>query len=213
MTVSNFAIGKYEVTFAQYDAFCDATSRTKPGDSGWGRSTRPVINVTWYDAVAFCNWLSAEEGLTAAYTGSGTSWTLDRTRNGYRLPTEAEWQFAARGGNSTNNYSYAGSNTIGGVAWYDANSGSKTQPVGTKAGNELGLFDMSGNVWEWNHDWYGSYPGSAQTNYTGLTSGTQRVFRGGSWFSLSSDCSVSYRVGIGPAYALDTLGFRVARTL
>jgi len=212
MTVSNFAIGKYEVTFDQYDAFCDATSRTKPGDNGSGRGTRPAINVSWYDAVAFCNWLSAKEALNPAYMGSATSWTLDRTKNGYRLPTEAEWEFAARGGNSTKNYAYAGSDIIGDVAWYASNSGSMTQPVGTKAANELGLYDMSGNVKEWNHDWYGSYPSSAPTNYTGLSSGTNRVIRGCCCYDVSSGCALSYRAGDIPANSDDNVGFRVART-
>jgi len=213
MTVSNFAIGTYEVTFDQYDAFCVATVRTLHSDFGWGRGTRPAINVSWYDAVEFCNWLSAEEGLNPAYTGSGASWTLDRAKNGYRLPTEAEWEFAARGGTLTHGYTYAGSNTIGDVAWYESNSGSKTQPVGTKAANELGLYDMSGNVWEWNHDLYGSYPSSAPMNYTGLSSGTDRVLRGGSWAYTSYYCSVSYRSQDHPTNHYSYFGFRVARTL
>jgi len=145
VTLSDYAIGKYEVTFAQYDAFCVDTSRTLPSDSGWGRGTRPVINVSWYDAVTFCNWLSAEEGLPAAYSGSGTTWTLDRTKTGYRMPTEAEWEYAARGGASTHGYTYSGSNDLNAVAWYSSNSGSQTHAVGGKAANELGLYDMSGN--------------------------------------------------------------------
>jgi formylglycine-generating enzyme required for sulfatase activity len=217
VTLSNFSIGKYEVTFEQYDAFCTATSHVLPSDSDWGRGARPVIWVSWYDAVAFCNWLSGQEGLPAAYTGSGTSWTLDRTKSGYRLPTEAEWEYAARGGAQRHGYTYSGSNDVGAVAWYSSNSGSTTQPIGGKAANELGLYDMSGNVWEWNHDWYASsYPSVAETDPVGPSTGSSRVWRGGSWSVGASYCTVAYRDdsnGSLPTLTYVNLGFRVARTI
>ena len=114
------------------------------------------------------------------------------TANGYRLPTEMEWQFAARGGNQSHGYTYSGSNTVGDVAWYYSNSGSTTHTVGTKAANELGIFDMTGNVWEWVWDIYGDYPGDAQTDPHGATSGSNRVYRGGSW---GNSAVTAFRIG------------------
>ena len=128
----------------------------------------------------------------------------------FRFPTEAEWEFAAKGGTQSQGYTYAGSNTIGDVAWYTDNSGSKTHEVKTKKANELGLYDMSGNVWEWCADWYGSYSSGAQTNPTGATSGSDRVFRGGGWGSTATNCRVANRSYITPSYRHDGLGFRLA---
>ncbi len=149
----------------------------------------PVIEVTWYGANAFARW-----------TG------------GY-LPSEAQWEFAARGGNSSKGYTYSGSNTIGDVAWYYNNSGSKTHPVGQKNANELGIYDMSGNVWEWCADWYGSYPNSSQTNPTGPSSGSARVGRGGRWSYGAYGCRVASRGNDCPYDGGNSIGFRVARSL
>ncbi len=216
----NFYIGKYEVTFDEYDAFCSATGKSKPNDQGWGRGSRPVINVTWWDAIDYCNWLSEKEKLPKAYDSNGNLLdkdgrvTTDITKVlGYRLPTEAEWEFAARGGNKSRGYQYAGSSTVGDVAWYDSNSGGKTQEVGKKAPNELGIYDMSGNVWEWCSDWYGNYSSSAQTNPYNSTAGSYRVIRGGSCYSSATSTRVANRNGYSPTVTRSILGFRIARTV
>jgi len=213
----NFYIGKYEVTFNEYDVFCSATGRSKPDDRGWGRGQRSVIFVSWWDAIAYCNWLSGKENLPKAYDSNGD--LLDKDGRvttdpskvvGYRLPTEAEWEYAARGGNKSRGYKYAGSSTVGYVAWYDS---SKTQEVGKKSPNELGIYDMSGNVWEWCSDWYGGYSSLAQTNPYNSTAGSYRVRRGGSWSNGSSDSLVASRSSYYPTHIYNDLGFRICRTV
>ncbi|MFN0033553.1 MAG: formylglycine-generating enzyme family protein [Saprospiraceae bacterium] len=134
VTVPSFWMGKYPVTFEEYDAFCNLTGREKASDNGWGRGLRPAINVSWQDAQEYCQWLS------------------EKTGEQYRLPSEAEWEFGARGGTLSKGYKFAGSNDLEKVGWYDENSKNETHPVGEKAANELGLHDMSGNVWEWIED-------------------------------------------------------------
>ncbi|HOI64330.1 MAG TPA: SUMF1/EgtB/PvdO family nonheme iron enzyme [Mesotoga sp.] len=218
----DFFVGKYEVTFEEYDAFCDATGRSKPNDSGWGRGTRPVINIYWKDAVAYCNWLSEKNNLPKAYDSNGnlldaSSYeTTDITKVvGYRLLTEAEWEYAARGGNESMGYKYSGSNTASDVAWYSENSGGKTHEVGTKLPNELGIYDMSGNVWEWCSDWYSSnyYSTSPSINPYNHTSSSRRVERCSGWREGIGGVKVSNRYGESPStYRYSDLGFRVART-
>jgi formylglycine-generating enzyme required for sulfatase activity len=215
----DFYIGKYEVTFDEYDEFCEATGRSKPSDSGWGREVRPVINVSWWDAIAYCNWLSEKEKLPKAYDSKGNLLdkdgrvTTDVTKVlGYRLPTEAEWEYAAHGGNESKGYKYSGSYSVGDVAWYSSNSGRETHEVGEKVPNELGLYDMSGNVWEWCSDWYGSYSSSARTNPYN-NSGSYRVIRGGSWSIVASYVRVADRDYGSPTYTGRYLGFRIARTV
>ena len=192
--VNNFNIGKYEVTFNEYDKFCDATNREKPADEGWGRGTRPVINVSWNDAKAYCTWLS------------------EKTGKKYRLPTEAEWEYAARGG--VNNI-YSGAADIDDAAWYKDNSDSKTHLVGGKTPNAFGLYDMSGNVWEWCNDWYDEnyYSNSPSDNPKGASSGSIRVYRGGGWDVDPQHCRASNRYDNTPTHRSDGLGFRVASAL
>ena len=128
----------------------------------------------------------------------------------FRFPTEAEWEYAAKGGNKSKGYTYAGSNTIDDVAWYTSNSGSNAHIVKTKAANELGLYDMSGNVWEWCYDWYDSYTSTAQTDPTGATSGSCRVYRGGGWSSAAANCRTAYRDFDTPSSRRNNVGFRLA---
>ena len=217
-----FEIGTHEVTFEQYDAYCADTGAVYPDDEGWGRGTRPVINVGWYNGITYCNWLSEQEGLAVAYDSEGNlldkygRLTEDITEvEGYRLPTEAEWEYAARGGHkSLRDYKYAGSDDLESVVWYwfnsDTGSGRKTHPVRLKAANELGLYDMGGNVWEWCHDWYGSYGSSSQTNPIGPEAGPRRVIRGGGWNTDERNCRVARRRNY--SFRSYNLGFRLART-
>ena len=211
VTVDSFYMAETEVTFDQYDAYCSATGISRPSDSGWGRGSRPVINVSWYDAVNYCNWLSGQDGLSKVYRISGTSVTWNQGANGYRLPTEAEWEYAARGGTRSKGYKYAGSNNIGEVGWYSGNSGSKTHPVKGKGANELGLYDMSGNVYEWCWDWYDRYSSTAQTNPTGPSSGSLRLGRGGSGESYFRPLQSTYRGRDSPSHRRSHIGFRPVR--
>lgn len=180
VTVTGFSISKYEVTQGLYEDVMDSNPA-----QGYGEGDDfPVYFVDWYDAVNFCNTLSDLEGLERCYTVNGTDVTCDFVRNGYRLPTEAEWEFAARGGNSSGGFLYAGSDSPGTVAWYDDNDewrDDMSREVGGKAPNELGIHDMSGNLREWCWDWYSEfyYSGSPGVDPTGPASGQFKVFRGG----------------------------------
>jgi len=215
----DFYMGKYEITFDEYDAFCEAKGKSNPSDENWGRGTRPVINVSWWDAVAYCNWLSEKEKLPRAYDDEGNfldkdgKVTTDPSKVvGYRLPTEAEWEYAARGGKHNSPFKYPGTNDVDEVAWYESNSGNKAQEVGKKSPNVLGIYDMSGNVWEWCSDCYGSYSSSAQTNPYN-NSGSRRVARGGSWYNNIAYARIAYRFSYSPTYTFYHLGFRISRTV
>ncbi len=159
--------------------------------SNWKGDKLPVERVSWEEAQEFIQKLNQEPGRT------------------FRLPTEAEWEYAARGGKQSKGYKYSGSDTIDEVAWYDRNSGGKTHPVKDMKANELGLYDMSGNVWEWCNDWYGEYSSDAQPNPQGPTKGDYRMLRGGSWYSHAGDCRVSYRYYRKPSIQYNSVGFRL----
>jgi formylglycine-generating enzyme required for sulfatase activity len=190
-----------------------------------------VETVSWYDAIVFCNKLSVAEGLSPAYsiagsidpsdwgavpTSNNATWdaaVIVSGSNGYRLPTEAQWEYAAKGGDgSPGNYTYSGSDNVDAVAWYSGNSGSMTHEVGKKAANGLGLYDMSGNVWEWCWDWYGAYTNQAQTDPTGPASGANRVLRGGGWYDSAVLVRSAYRYyNFSPDYRGNFIGFRLVR--
>ncbi len=195
VTLNDFYISATEITFAQYDQFCQATGKTKPADNGWGRDSMPVINVSWNDAYEFCEWASRVSGTAI------------------RLPTEAEWEFAARGGTKSNGYRFSGGNDLNVVAWYAENSDKKTHPVATKLPNELGIFDMTGNVWEWCGDWYGDdyYGVSPVDNPRGPVTGRYHVLRGGSWISSASYCRITTRSSLRSDYVSVNNGFRVVK--
>ena len=191
--LSDFYIGKYEVTQALWRSVMGSDP---PELQFKGCDQCPVELVSWDDVQEFLTKLNAQH-----------------PGRGYRLPTEAEWEYAARSGKQSQGYKYTGSNTIDEVAWYSTNAGSKTHAVGSKKANELGLFDLSGNVREWCSDWCRDYPSSAQTNPTGPTTGSYRVCRGGSWGKDPQQARVAYRSYNGPTGRLNSLGFRLARTL
>ncbi|WP_258367505.1 formylglycine-generating enzyme family protein, partial [Mesotoga sp. TolDC] len=218
----DFCIGKYEITFEEYDAFCSATSRKGPGDEGWGRGSRPVVNVSWNDAIAYCNWLSEKEKLPKAYDSNGN--LLDKDGRittdplkvvGYRLPTEAEWEFAAKGGHSENVYKYSGSDDINEVAWYYSNSFGMTHEVGRKDPNDLGLYDMSGNVWEWCSDWYHDdyYSRSPKENPYDNEASFSRVVRGGGFSDSENYLRNESRFYYYVNTSSKELGFRISRTI
>jgi formylglycine-generating enzyme required for sulfatase activity len=186
VTLSDYYIGETQVTQALWKAVMgDNPSRWK-GDS------LPVEEVSWDDCQDFIKQLNKMTGKT------------------FRLPTEAEWEYAARGGRKSQGFKYAGGNGLDKVAWYRENSGMKTHPVKQKSANELGLYDMSGNVWEWCQDWYGDYSSSVQTNPSGPSSGSFRVIRGGSWYFNARRCRVAGRSHSSPGLRSYYFGFRLA---
>ena len=214
VTVDDFAIFRFELTFREYEEFARETNRAVPSDPlGWGRESRPVIHVSWNDAVLYANWLSRRDGLSPAYDVRADGVVWNRTADGWRLPTEAEFEFAARGGLAAEDTRYAGGSDIDPVAWYAGNSGGMTHPVGQKQPNELGLYDMSGNVAEWIWDRYALYPQADEHDPIGPTTGEQRVVRGGSWLGTEESPRVTHRLGFRPDHRAGNIGFRLVRTI
>ena len=209
ITLNGFYIGQYEVTQAEYAAVMGSNPA-----HDWGVGDNyPVYYVSWYDALEYCNAMSIQENLTPCYDLS--DWSCDFSADGYRLPTEAEWEYAARGGvNWTDNYRYSGTtDNLGYYAWYGSNSSTQTQEVGTKLPNQLDIYEMSGNVFEWCNDWYSSsyYGSSPANNPTGPDSGSYRVVRGGSWHFDANGCRVATR-NISPPGGIHLgVGFRILR--
>ena len=189
VTLGSFYIGKYPITQKQWKAVMGSNPSEFKSDN------HPVETVSWDDAQEFIRRLNAATGKQ------------------YRLPTEAEWEFAARGGNKSQGYKYSGSNNLNDVALNNENSGNHTHPVGTKQPNELGIFDMSGNVWEWCCDWYGNYRSSQQSDPKGPSSGTYRVDRGGSWIDDAFYCRVSGRDSSSQDDYAINLGFRIVLSI
>jgi formylglycine-generating enzyme required for sulfatase activity len=203
VTISKaFYLGKHEVTQAEWVAVMG----NNPSDSQG--ANLPVELVNWYDVVEYCNRLSEQEGFTPAYTISGTNVTWNRTANGYRLPTEAEWEYACRAGTTT---PYSSESSIDSVGWYSLNSGLIIHEVGTKPANAWGFYDMHGNVEEWCWDWYGDYGTVAQTDPMGVSSGSNRVLRGGSSGSNGQYLRSAWRGDNAPSNRSNGIGFRLLR--
>ncbi|MCX6874352.1 MAG: SUMF1/EgtB/PvdO family nonheme iron enzyme [Verrucomicrobia bacterium] len=245
--VSAFYMGKCEVTKEEWDAvrtwgLANGYTDLPAGNGGYASkgANHPVHSITWYDMVKWCNARSQKEGLTLCYTVSGATYKTGQSApvcnwsaNGYRLPTEAEWEKAARGGvagknfpwgtdtithsqanyESSPSYAYDVSPTRGYHPTYNTGDAPHTSPVGSFAPNGYGLYDMAGNVWEWCWDWYGSYTSGSQTDPRGATSGSYRVIRGGGWAGITIGCRAAYRNnGYPPDYSNYRMGFRPARS-
>lgn len=221
VTVDHFLMGIAEVTFDEYDLFCKSTGRPLPPDEHFGRGKHPVIHVSWYDAIYYCNWLSKQHRYDTVYTINGEEVNADWEANGYRLPTEAEWEFAA--GNGDNKETWSGTSDERELPNYgnyyesgnsDKDGFEKTAPVGNYQPNAFGLFDMTGNVAEWCWDRYHPtyYDWSrAERNPKGHPSGTERILRGGSWYSSADFVRCSYRNPNTPKFKNRVTGFRLVK--
>ena len=187
--VSDFSMGRYVVTFEQYDRFAKATDRKLPGACGWGRGSRPIMKVSWHDATAYTQWLS------------------ETTGEDFRLPTEAEWELACRAGTKTD-FSF-GENITEEQVNFNRNK-NMTMPVGSYQPNSFGLYEMHGNVWEWCSDWHGNYPTGKVRDPKGPINGEMRVLRGGSWFVNAWYTRSASRACDAPEERDHSRGFRLA---
>ena len=206
VTLSAFEMGVYEITQSQYITVTENNPSFFTGDDNL-----PVEQVTWWDAIKFCNALSAKAGLQPCYTENSGS--CDFSMNGFRLPTEAEWEYACRAGSTTKYNLGDAEDDLARAGWYDYNSNSKTHPVGGKMPNAWGLYDMHGNVVEWCNDWYGDYSSENQNNPSGAQKGSFRVMRGGGWYSSAIHCRSSHRIIRSQNDWYDSIGFRVVHSL
>ena len=193
ITIRSFNISRTEITVAQWKVFCKETNRNMPLTPEWGwNDDHPIVSVTALEADDYCVWLSKKTG------------------KNFRLPTEAEWEFAARGGMKSKGYIFSGSNDLDQVGWSVSNSEGSTHPVAQKVPNELGLYDMSGNAWEWCSDWLDLYDTLQVDNPQGPKEGTFRVRRGGSWDAKEKNCRNTYRLSNSPRRSFHSIGVRVA---
>lgn len=241
--ISDFFLAKTETTVAQFTAFAEAgTYRTdaERGEGsyvwdslGWHKKegvdwrftengrlrpaengNYPVIHVSWSDAAQYCNWLSEQSGLQKVYDFHNDSLRIDLTANGYRLPTEAEWEYAAAGGKTAKPESYAGAGQPGAIAWYSGNVSRHSHTAGQKQPNALGIYDLCGNVWEWCNDWYDKSYYAKTLNArdpAGPGSGETRCLRGGSWNNSGKHLRIANRSSRYPDFRDGSIGFRVAR--
>lgn len=187
VNVNSFYIDKYEVTVAKYKKFCEATNREMPKEPKWGwRDQDPITTISWFDANDFAKW------------------------SGKRLPTEAEWEYAARGGNKSKSYTFSGSNNVNDIAWHWDNSNKQAHEIGLKKPNELDIYDLTGNVWEWCSDWYNLkyHLNSPRNNPQGPETGEKKILRGGSWYSYSSALRITYQSNSDPNTKYAHIGFR-----
>jgi len=209
ITLGAYMIAETEVTQELYESIMSANPSKEKGDP-----KLPVETVTWYEAVRFCNMLSERHGLERCYDDS--TWVGDLSKNGFRLPTEAEWEYACRAGTTTEYCTGDDESGLARAGWYgfDAgNSGGRPHPVAQKEPNARGLYDMHGNVWEWTNDWFGPYDETELLNPVGPDEATYKTLRGGSWFDEASYCRSAFRINDRPDRTGYFTGFRIARSV
>lgn len=218
ITVSDFYMSKYEVSFEMFDNFCLSTGFSQTDDGGYGRDKNPAINVSWEGAIKYCNWLSKRFGYEPVYDleidSSGmrinsVNWDAD----GFRLPTEAEWEYVAKGGSKSQGYAYTGSNKPEEVAWFSENSDNSPHEIGTLKPNELGIYDILGNAWEWCWDIYDAsyYSKSEETDPRGPDKGDNRVYRGGNFESKAEFIRITRRFNLSPRMKTGLVGIRLVQ--